>query len=74
MLWKRTSLAALPAVIAVPAAFFLSKALLTRWYLIADSRDDGQTGLSIIFGSVIVSLLVGLITIGTTILIARRSR
>jgi len=73
MTWKRVSLAALLATVTVPAAFFLFRALLTRWYLITETHGDGQVGLSIVGGSAIISLLCGLLMLGAALFIGRRS-
>jgi hypothetical protein len=54
MMWKRVLLSAVFAAVAVLTAFFLSKALLTRWHSLTEPHGDGQVGLSILFGSAII--------------------
>jgi hypothetical protein len=73
MTWKRVLIVALLAIVTVLAAFFISTALLTRWYIFTETHGDGQVSLSIVGGSAIVSLLCGLVTLGAALSVGRRS-
>lgn len=58
----------------VPISFLLSRAVLTEWYLRTLTHGDGQVGLSIFFGSLLIALIFGLAVFGVILIIGRKGR
>jgi hypothetical protein len=66
MTWKIIALSCLMGAIAIPASFLPIKAALTLYYM-KTAPHDGQSALSVFFGSLYLSLLLGLVTFGVVL-------
>lgn len=71
--WKRFSLASLLGIIALPAGFYLARAVLILWYTHTDPHShDAQISMGIFYASLYIAVLCGLVAFGVGLMRGRQ--